>query len=647
MFFSKSQIEESLKSLESVHPFYGTTFLVFKAAKLPVGKAIEFSINHEEDRFQKRYYKPDEHSAWYYRVFRVSDKNKHWLCPDYPWKGGQSVRTRTFGDTFIHDKYTDRWGWKADYIQTLKSHLYRGKPIPAFHLAIWLYREREWPPQTTAEDIIETFLDEFNINEKEKQELFDVSVPSTLDRDLLFQDRRVSWNELRISMGSPLPDDVPREEGGTLSLLKLEGVGPVKELHFEPAERVNLITGDNGLGKTFLLECAWWALSGTWTGSPAYPYDPKVEEPKITFQISGELGIPEEVASSYNWESQDWSLPEGRPPIPGLLIYARIDGAFAVWDPAKDYWKFKPGMGIASPGPLFFTREDIWNGFRIEVGGETKFLSNGLITDWVNWQRSSEVYPFETLRKVLRRLSPPGLDRGDLGPLEPDDPVRIPGDSRLIPTIRHSYGQVPLVYASAGVRRIVAMAYLIVWAWKEHKEQSQLIRKKPQRRMVVLVDEMEAHLHPQWQRRILPALLDVKEDLEADLKVQFLVTTHSPLVTASMEPRFDAKRDKIFHLDLVRSGLFDGEVILEEPDFIPYGPVDAWLRSDIFEMRHARSLEAEQAIEDAKRLQLKDEDKVRVEEVQEVSERLVKYLAADDRFWPRWTFFAEKHGVEL
>jgi hypothetical protein len=67
--------------------------------------------------------------------------------------------------------------------------------------------------------------------------------------------------------------------------------------------------------------------------------------------------------------------------------------------------------------------------------------------------------------------------------------------------------------------------------------------------------------------------------------------------------------------------------------------------SDIFELRHARSLEAEQAIEDAKKLQLQKQ--ATEEEVREVSERLVKYLAAHDRFWPRWTFFAEQHGVEL
>ena len=91
--------------------------------------------------------------------------------------------------------------------------------------------------------------------------------------------------------------------------------------------------------------------------------------------------------------------------------------------------------------------------------------------------------------------------------------------------------------------------------------------------------------------------------------------------------------------------LFGTEVNLREPEFILYGTADAWLKSDIFELPQARSEEAEKAIEDAKKLQMSEE--VTSEQVTEVSQRLMKYLAAHDRFWSRWTFFAEEHGVEL
>ena len=51
-----------------------------------------------------------------------------------------------------------------------------------------------------------------------------------------------------------------------LTQLSLSGVGPVAKLHARFANRLNVVTGDNGLGKSFLLDVAWWALTGTWPG---------------------------------------------------------------------------------------------------------------------------------------------------------------------------------------------------------------------------------------------------------------------------------------------------------------------------------------------------------------------------------------------
>ena len=47
-----------------------------------------------------------------------------------------------------------------------------------------------------------------------------------------------------------------------LKSLELRDVGPADHLEIDFAPRVNLITGDNGLGKSFLLDVAWWALTG-------------------------------------------------------------------------------------------------------------------------------------------------------------------------------------------------------------------------------------------------------------------------------------------------------------------------------------------------------------------------------------------------
>ncbi len=644
MFIILDQIRKSLKRLETVHPFFMTTFLVCKEHELPVGKKIQFGINKAERDFLDTYYKPNKESKWYYRVSRVGRKTKSWVDAKYPSSTLQSTRTRgDLSKAFLHERPTDLWGWSGDYVENLSSYLDKKNmsKIPIFDLAVWLFRERLWAEQTTPEDIVTTFRDAFHICDKEIKHLFSIVTPSDQDFVSLFNTEKVTWLELREIIG--LPPDM-KEEGGILSLLELNGVGPSRQLKIEFSERINLITGDNGLGKTFILEAAWWALSGSWTGSPMYPRnDAKKGEPRITFQISGvstksEVGIVE-----YDWKRHCWSCAKERQTLPGLLIYARADGAFAVWDPARS------SISLADAGAgenlLVFSREDVWDGLRIKEGGRTKYRCNGLINDWINWQNNPKSSPFKTLTKVLERLSPPGLAYGDLGSLKPGKPTRIPGESRLIPTIRHPYGEVPLIYASSSVRRIVALAYLLVWVWEEHKAQSDLIREPPQSKMGILVDEVEAHLHPQWQRVILPALLDVLDDLERFLEVQFLITTHSPLVMASIEPRFDLDRDRIFHLNLVPHGQSVGEVILECPTFALHGSADSWLTSDIFGLKQPRSPEAEQALKDAIELQMRDT--VTTEEVREVSERLQKYLPSHDKFWPRWTFFAENHGVEL
>ncbi|MFM8296677.1 MAG: AAA family ATPase, partial [Microcystaceae cyanobacterium] len=47
---------------------------------------------------------------------------------------------------------------------------------------------------------------------------------------------------------------------------------------------------------------------------------------------------------------------------------------------------------------------------------------------------------------------------------------------------------------------------------------------------IVLIDEIELHLHPQWQHRIIPRLTETFPNC------QFIVTTHSPLVLGHVRP---------------------------------------------------------------------------------------------------------------
>lgn len=61
---------------------------------------------------------------------------------------------------------------------------------------------------------------------------------------------------------------------------------------------------------------------------------------------------------------------------------------------------------------------------------------------------------------------------------------------------------------------------------------------------VVLIDEIELHLHPQWQREVLPALQKTFPN------IQFIVTTHSPQVLSNLkkEEVFILKDNKIIEV---------------------------------------------------------------------------------------------------
>jgi predicted ATPase len=624
-YLRRELVLHSLGQLSVLHPFFGITFLVCKQAKLPVGKKVSFPINNAENEFLLQYYHPDLRSKYFFQPFKSVSR---WLSPKYPSSGSQSVRTRgQLAAAFLHDRGTDQWGWSRSYINVLQARLEQEGHgfVPVFWLAVWLFRNRTFPEGTTSAKLVRTLVREFFISDRESEVLCDVSVPD-LTYDILAPDPFT--DDLLLRSLEPPPDATPRE-GGTLRVLQLTNVGPAKQLAFTPAERLSIITGDNGLGKTFLLECAWWGLTGVWAeGHQAIPsilHDDH-HSPTITFAIAGrkEEGAPQRSTIAYDWAAQRWPAPKDRPTIPGLVVYARVDGSFAVWDPARH------GTAIAREGSglLLFKRDDVLDGLAGKI--------EGLIRDWVKWQNARDQSTFRMFCAVMERLSPP-----DMAPLRPGEPVRVAHDPRDIPTLVHNYAEVPFTAESAGVKRIVAIAYLLVWAWNEHRVSSNLAKKAPQNNIVFMVDEVEAHLHPKWQRVVLPALLDVMNVLGEQVKPQMIVATHSPLILASMESGFSDDSDKLFHLYLENAT----DVRFHEVPFLKHGTVDAWLTSDVFELKQPRSREGETALERAKQL-LADSSSNR-ERIKSVHGELAAVLPAEDPFWPRWLHFAEMKGVDL
>lgn len=622
-YLSLNTIAKAINILrQKVHPFLGITFLACKQARLPIGSQTNVSVDSLTREFLQTHHRLDPESSFYFQPFKSI---KEWVDPKYPSAGLQAINTQTFGEVFIHERNTSDWGLASDYPYLLSARLNAlgyETPCPLIALAIWVFKFRRWPTDASFDNIIEEMTSVFDLNDQDLSQLF------FDDRDAfnapLFQDRPVSGEAIARLYSAP--PDSPSQVGGALRSLALEFVGPTTKLNIEFGRRLTIVTGDNGLGKSFLLEAAWWAATGNWPDQPAMPlmdegYVPFNDVvPNISYEIEDNAGRLSKRHSNFDWKSYSWIEDTDRLTLSALAVFANANGSFVVSDPIRAKFAKPPSARLDQ-----FSQEELWYG---------SSATEGLVRDWVKWERSGSA-EFKRFSAILAHLSP-----DDLGTLRPGPIIRIPGDPREIPTIRHRYGDTPIIFASAGVQRIIGLAYLLVWAWGEHKLAAKQAGSNHFDKIIIIVDEFEAHLHPKWQRTALPAILDIDHPLEGGVAIQLIAATHSPMILASAETVFDETHDRIYHLSLVES-----EIDLSPMKFVKYGDASAWLTSPIFGLRYARSRDAEAAIERAKELQTSESPSP--VEVAAVSDQLKQSLAPDDKFWPRWLYFAETHGVTL
>jgi AAA domain, putative AbiEii toxin, Type IV TA system/AAA domain len=87
---------------------------------------------------------------------------------------------------------------------------------------------------------------------------------------------------------------------------------------------------------------------------------------------------------------------------------------------------------------------------------------------------------------------------------------------------------------------------------------------------IVLLDEIDLHLHPTWQRRIVPLLR------KAFPRLQFIVSTHSPLVLAGFE------REEIILLKLQ-----DGQVVQDTAEIEPGVLTASEILTNFFDVQRA------------------------------------------------------------
>lgn len=149
--------------------------------------------------------------------------------------------------------------------------------------------------------------------------------------------------------------------------------------------------------------------------------------------------------------------------------------------------------------------------------------------------------------------------------------------------VRTPYGEVPLNALSFGYQTMTAWLADIGYRLFRHYPDSANPLLQP---AIILVDEIDLHLHPRWQRQLRQRLT---EHFPA---VQFIATAHSPLMAQAYISE---------NLAVVRRE-DDHAVIVNEPDAVKGWRLDQVITSELFGLDSAYSPDVEALLQEQRNL---------------------------------------------
>lgn len=174
------------------------------------------------------------------------------------------------------------------------------------------------------------------------------------------------------------------------------------------------------------------------------------------------------------------------------------------------------------------------------------------------------------------------------------------GDMPYGVRVKTTHGEVPLRQLSLGYQTVTAWTVDIAWRLFNHYDKSDRPMREP---AVVIVDEIDLHLHPRWQR-------ELRANLTTHFpNVQFIATAHSPLMAQDYLDE---------NLVLLQMDETEGQVeIINEPSVVKDWSIDQLLTSELFGLSSARSRETSAAVQ--RRLELLDKSELTEEDERELT----------------------------
>lgn len=319
-----------------------------------------------------------------------------------------------------------------------------------------------------------------------------------------------------------------------IEYLRIKSVGPFDDVEFEFDKQVNVFVGPNNCGKSVTLMVLGEIAVFPFGMPPKYyrqenpSYTTKIRLGKHLHETTGILPITADAAD--NWEFHLKLLKEigyttfipalrrstdyrGKGPGPRKKeedVYEESHGFMTVKKSGRPLEPWEKDPEIQKRQSLIQTEASLVQ--------DVAVIQKMIDLDYMAYRRDDK-----SIRKIVEYIAVIASDITD------GFPIKFSGigedDNGLFPEFKTPDGKLPFNCLSQGTQSIMQWLAHLVIGYAEYYNYPKDLAKK---RGVLIIDEIDAHLHPSWQRRIIPCLT------EHFPKLQIFFSTHSPLMLAGL-----------------------------------------------------------------------------------------------------------------
>ncbi|OQX08718.1 MAG: hypothetical protein BWK73_24635 [Thiothrix lacustris] len=305
--------------------------------------------------------------------------------------------------------------------------------------------------------------------------------------------------------------------GTNITFTGIKGVGTVA-LELQPDQRVYTLIGVNGVGKTKTLEALFQLLLSTHREFRKFQKYPEKKGIALVFQsaqIGGQIVFDGDRTSTIAEWRDTLSLYSKADQIDTPMVFLASQNRGFIQH--KD--KSKTSIGsVTQRREQYFTdlisgMNNSFTSLNMDTAIEEWFVTLAQSANPYQKQEDNREVEIKTVLKLLHDID------------ERIDPqfMEISGDSRVSLKIEGEKRE--LSHLSTGFASILKIIQAIVSGYGYFTNETQLQNVKG----IVLIDEIESHLHLSWQAHIIPLLKRLFPN------TTFYITTHSSIVLSQLQ----------------------------------------------------------------------------------------------------------------